>query len=359
MMRAIKISKPSGLARLLLVCVLVLSMSIPAFAKVVIKCGTMDPPLVLDYEKTNGNYVSTNVKAQVFKRVVENMSKGEIIVKIFPNSQLGSGEETLEMVRNGTLDISCYPGNPIVQFVPEMYVTQVPYLFEDFNIALDVLQGPIGEELGELVLKKTGIRILAWGLDSYAQFMSAKKSIKVPSDLEDQKIRAWNSPNIVKIVEETGASSTPISYSELYTSLQQGVVDGCITSMLFIEMFKLDEQLKYICKADVTPVLSNFYASEKFWQKLTPQHKQIIKNGALQAMRVFNGFITFSQGLAAKSLTSKGIEVYFPSYEEKQKWKEVLHKPLLDWTRKKIGDEWVDKMLKAVERSEKKLYGGV
>ena len=179
----------------LLVIALVLLVGIsPALSKKVIKIGSYDPPLELTMDKTNGNYASTNVKAQVFKTLFEGATGGRFEVKIYPNAQLGNDREGLEMCKKGSMEMNAYPGNPMSNFVPEVLAYQIPYLFKDTTVAKRVMEGPLGEELRQLILKKTGIRVLAWVFEGpYVNFQSIKKSIRIPGDLKGQKIRVMES----------------------------------------------------------------------------------------------------------------------------------------------------------------------
>lgn len=325
---------------------------------ITIKMGSYDPALELTVDKSNGEFASTNIKCQIFKSVIELKSQGRIEVKVFPSGQLGDDREALEMLRAGTMDMSGYPGAPLTNFASEVLAVQIPYLFKDVNVAKKVLYGPLGDELAEFVAKNTGIRILVWSFEGpYYNFMSTKKSIRVPSDLKGQKIRVLETPNLVEIVKTAGGSPTPISYSELYTALQQGVVDGCVTAIPFVRSIKLDEVLKYINKADFFLGMSNLYVSEKFWKKLSPQDRILVKGAALQAITAFDGLTLWGENLWVDYFRGEGLEVYAPASEEMKTWKDTLHNHMVDWTKKQIGSEWVDKFIQASQQAEEELYG--
>ena len=339
--------------------ILVFGITSPAMAKTLtIKFGTYDPPLELGLEKTNGEFASTNIKGQAFKDMIEKRSAGAITVKVFPSGQLGNDREALEMIKAGSMDMSGYPGGPITNFSPEVLALQIPYLFKDLNVARKVLNGPTGQELVELIAKRDGIRILAWGFEGpFYNFMSTKKPIRVPSDLKGQKIRTLETPNLVEMVKIAGGTPTPISFSELYTSLQQGVVDGCITADPFVRMIKLDEVLKYINKADFFLGMSNIYVSEKFWKKISPEQRYLIKDSALNAMVAFEGLTLWGGTVWVDYFKEKGVEVYVPNADEMKVWKDTMHNHMVKWTKNRIGAEWVDKFMKASQAAEKELYG--
>ncbi|MCK5194928.1 MAG: TRAP transporter substrate-binding protein, partial [Desulfobulbaceae bacterium] len=250
----------------------------PAAAKnITIKMGSYDPVLVLDQKKSNGEFASTNVKCQAFKDIIEQMTGGRIKVNVYPNGQLGDDMEMLEMLQAGTAPMSGYPGSPLPNFAPEVLAVQISYIFKDVNVARRVMNGPFGDELAESIVKTSGIRVLAWGFEApYYNFMSVKKRIRVPSDMKRQKIRTMETPHLMEAVRVAGGTPTPISYSEMYTSLQQGVIDGVITGIPYAHSSKITELIKYVCKSDPFMGISNIYASEKWWQKLSAEDKYLI-----------------------------------------------------------------------------------
>jgi C4-dicarboxylate-binding protein DctP len=330
----------------------------PALSKKVIKIGSYDPPLELTMDKTNGNYASTNVKAQVFKTLFEGATGGRYEVKIYPNAQLGNDREGLEMCKKGSMEMNAYPGNPMSNFVPEVLAYQIPYLFKDTTVAKRVMEGPLGEELRQLILKKTGIRILVWGFEGpYVNFQSIKKAIRVPDDLKGQKIRVMESKSIHETVRVAGGTPTPIPWPEIYTSLQQGVIDGMGCPLPFVRMSKADEVIKYINKADFYLAFSNFCVNEKFYQSLSPEDRYLLKKCAYEAMRVYDGMVLFAEKVEIDYFISKGIEVYYPTAAEMEIWKKTIKPHMVKWTKEQIGSEWVDKFVKASARAEKELYG--
>lgn len=326
---------------------------------ITIKAGSYDTPLELTLEKTNGEFASTNIKAQLFKRVVEDKSKGRIKVKIFPAGQLGGDREALLMTKQGSLEVDCYPANPLPNYVPETLAIQIPYMFRDINVAWRVMNGPEGDELAELVAKKMGVRVLRWGFEGpYYNFMTTKKQIRVPSDLKGQKIRTIEAPNMLEVVRVAGGTPTPISWTEVYTSLQQGVVDGIETALAYVRMIKLEELLKHINMANFYLGPSNFIVNDKWYQSLPAEDRDLIKEAALKAMTTFDGMSLWGEDLWVDYFRERGIEVYFPTPAEMEIWRNTLRPHMIKWTKKQIGPKWVDKFLKASERVEKELYGG-
>jgi tripartite ATP-independent transporter DctP family solute receptor len=320
-----------------------------------IRIASYDPPLVLDFEKTNGFFASTNSKAQLFKSIIESKSNGRMQVEIIPNGQIGGDQAAFEMLQSGALDLSAYPGSTITNWVPELNVVSIPFMFPNDTVAQEVLNGSLGDELRALTLKKTGVRVLRWGTETYLNYMTTDKKVKVPKDLKGLKIRTAPAPYVVAMTKLTGASPTPIPYGEVYTSLQQGVVDGCVTLLGIVEFIKLEQVLKHISKVDISYLISNIAVSEKFWQKLTPEDQNLVMDAACQGSDFFRAMMLYATHLYTEKLEKTGLEIHVATPEERAEWKNVMHEPMIKWTREKIGDEWVDKTLKAVAEAEKRL----
>lgn len=329
-----------------------------ALADITIKCGSYDTPLELTLEKTNGEFASTNIKAQVFKKIVENQSQGRIKVKVFPAGQLGNDREALLMTKQGSLEANAYPANPLPNYVPETLAIQIPYMFRDINVAMRVMQGPEADELAELVRKKMGVRVLAWGFEGpYYNIMNTKKRVRVPSDLKGLKIRVMEAPSMIEVIKVAGGTPTPISWTEVYTSLQQGVVDGIETAIAYVRMIKLEEQIKYVNMSNFYLGPSNFLVNDKWYSSLSPDDQKLIKEAAQRAMTTFMGLSLWGEDLMVEYLRERKVDVYYPTPSEMKEWENTLKPHMIKWTKKQIGPEWVDKFLKASERVEKELYG--
>ena len=326
---------------------------------VTIKMGDADTVVELTLDKTNGEYASQNIKSQAFKRYIEQASNGRISVKIFPDCQLGGEREQWEMTKAGSLDMNGLSTGPLANFVPEVMATQIPYMFKDSNVALKVINGPVGQELVDVIVKKMGVRVLAWQHETNYNFMAMKKSIKVPEDLKGMKIRTVENPAIIEFTKLTGASPTPIPFNELYTSVQQGIVDGVNLGIVFVHFTGLDALIKHINLADPWLSLGTISINEKFYRSLSPQDQYLVKEAAMKASATYQGLAYMARDLWNEYLRNKGIEIYNPSSQEMEKWVSTLNPPMTQWVKKQIGPEWVDKIFKANKEAEQELYGHI
>jgi C4-dicarboxylate-binding protein DctP len=330
----------------------------PVLSKTInIKMGNVDTPVELTLDKTNGEYASTDIKCKAFKKIIEESSHGKIKVKVFPAGQLGGEREMLEMTKMGSLQMNGCSAAALATFVPEVMALQIPYIFSDENVGLRVMKGPIGQEMNELIAKKMGMRIFDWAFEGYYNIGNIKRPIRVPSDLKGMKIRVAESPNLMEIIKAAGGVATPIPFTEVYTALQQGVVDGVMTGIGLHYTIKTHELIKYFDFANMWFGWSPIGINEEFYRSLSAEDQELIKEAALKAMATYQGMVFWGRDLWVELFRERGIEVYFQTAAEKEEWVETVRPPLEKWTRKEIGSEWVDKIMKASEEAEKELYG--
>ena len=149
---------------------------------------------------------------------------GTAKIEIFPSMQLGGEVEMIKQVLTGTLDIVTPSNAPLTNFVPELKIFDMPFLFRDEQHMIKVLRGPVLQDISNIVAKR-GIRLLGVFNIGVRHIMS-KKPVKSIADLRGLKIRTMQSKYHMAAFNAFGANATPISYAELYSSLQTGVVDG-------------------------------------------------------------------------------------------------------------------------------------
>jgi tripartite ATP-independent transporter DctP family solute receptor len=152
-------------------------------------------------------------------------TNGRLAIVVLDGAQLGGEREYVEGMKLGTIDMAQVSTGPISAFVPQFMVCALPYVFQSYDQIATTLEGPLGQKLFEL-LKKENIIGLTWFTNGFRSVFNSKRPINNPADLKGLKIRVMESPLMVGTLNAMGASATPMSYGELYTALQQGVMDG-------------------------------------------------------------------------------------------------------------------------------------
>ncbi len=222
-------------------------------------------------------------KAMEFMRDrLEEESGGTITVDIFPNEQLGSEREMIELVQLGIIDMTKTSTALMENFVPEMSVFGIPYVFRSNEHMWEVLEGPVGAHV-----KQLGEPVKIFGLCYYdsgsRSFYTKDTPIHKPADLQGLKIRVQQSPTAIEMVKALGGSPTPIAWGELYTSLQQGVVDGAENNPPSFETSRHFEVCKYYTLDEHTRVPDIVIMNSDFWKKLTEDQRELIQKIASES----------------------------------------------------------------------------
>ena len=297
------------------------------------------------------------VKAvDTFRYIVETKSKGEIEVKAFHASKLGNEREALEGVRMGTIEMATLSSGPVPGFFDPAVVFDIPYLFSSAPAAWKVFDGAFGKTFGEAFLQKTGVRILAISENGYRHFTNNSRQVKSPADMKGLKVRTMENPAHIEMVKAMGADPTPIAFGELYMALQQKVVDGMECPVVLIHDMKFYEVQKYMILDGhlYNPIF--IFMNEKFFQtKLNAEQRKIVAEAAVVLAHTHNGFSQDANIQGIEKLKAQGMQIYKPSTDELNRFRQVSQPAGLSFVRKKAGDEWTDKILKSATEAEKEV----
>lgn len=315
-------------------------------APIEIKFGHVDPPDVYTSKK--------GAAGAAFKNLVEAETAGGVEVKVFPAGQLGGERELIEATKLGTIQM-CMVSAAIAGYYKEAQVLDIPYLFASAPIAWKVMDGWFGKEMAEDCLKKTGMRVLAYGETGFRNFTNSVRPIKSPADMKGLKIRVMESPVYITMVKALGAAPTPIAWPETYTALQQKVVDGQENPVSVILSVKFFEVQKYLTLDGHSYGVDFILINDKFFQSLPKETQQILKTSAINAGMIGRAIQQLNSALGVSQLKEKGMEVYSPNPKERALFREAAQKPVMEYVEKQIGKAWIDKLMKAVKEAETEL----
>ena len=242
--------------------------------------------------------------------VYEN-SQGKMRIDIYPSEQLGSERECLELLQIGSLGMTKVSCSVLEGFVPSMSVLSLPFIFRDDLHKFKVLEGEIGREL-LLDGEEFWLRGLCYFDAGSRSFYTKDKPIFQPTDLEGLKIRTQESPTSMKMVQALGGSPTPISWGELYSALQQGVVDGAENNPPSFFLSRHYEVCLYYSLDEHTSVPDILLISTKTWKDLTPEHQEILQEAADQALQYQKSLWKESSDSALEQVRKAGIEILYP-----------------------------------------------
>jgi len=315
-------------------------------APVEIKFGHVDPPDVFTSKK--------GAAGAAFKNIVEAETAGGVEVKVFPAGQLGGERELVEATKLGTIQMSMVSA-AIAGTYKEAQVLDIPYLFSSAAVAWKVMDGWFGKQMAEDCLKKTGMRVLAYGETGFRNFTTSVRLIKSPADMKGLKIRVMESPVYVNMIKALGAAPTPIAWPETYTALQQKVVDGQENPVSVILSVKFFEVQKYLTLDGHSYGVDFILVNDKFFQGLPKETQHILKTSAINAGLIGRGIQQLNSAIGLSQLKEKGMEVYSPNPRERAMFREAAQKPVMEYIEKQIGKAWIDKLMKAVKEAEAEL----
>lgn len=261
-------------------------------------------------------------KAMIFMaEKLEEKSGGKVILEVYPGEQLGSEREMIEQVQMGLLDMTKVSTSPLESFIPAMSIFSVPYLFRDSEHLWNVLEGPVGKKLLQAGEDKD-LKGLCYYDAGSRSFYTKEKPIMTPVDLEGMKIRVQESKTSMQMIKELGASPTPIAWGELYTSLQQGVVDGAENNPPSFFRSGHFEVCKHYSLDEHTMVPDIVLMSLKSWNKLPADVQKMVQETADESVKYQRQLWKEDTQKALETVQAQGVKVYNPdktAFREKVK----------------------------------------
>jgi tripartite ATP-independent transporter DctP family solute receptor len=243
-----------------------------------------------------------------FKDQVESLSEGTLSVEIFPSGQLGTEREIVELIQMGTLGMTKVSASSLEAFIPQMKVFGLPYLFTDAEHYWNVLQGDVGKEL---LAEGSKYRVKGLGyFDAGSRsFYTTQKPIAKPDDLLGLKIRVMNSQSAVNMVNTMGGSATPVSWGELYTALQQGIVDGAENNPPSFYFSKHFEVSKYYILDEHTSIPDVIIVGTHLWSSLNAEQHGWLKEAMARATEFQRELWQQSTEESLAAVKAAGVEV--------------------------------------------------
>ncbi len=237
-------------------------------------------------------------------------SGGKLRVDVYSSGQLGSERECLELVQLGGLAMTKVSASVLEGFAPEFKVFGLPYLFRNDAHKNAVLAGPIGREI-LLAPQSKFMRGLCY-YDSGSRSFYTKKPVRTPDDLKGLKIRVQESPMAFALIRAFGASATPISFGELYTALQQGVVDGAENNPPSFHLARHYEVCKFYTLDEHTSVPDVVVVGTHVWNSLTAQEQQWLQEAADESAVYQHKLWQTSTEESLAAVAKAGVEIIRP-----------------------------------------------
>lgn len=282
-------------------------------------------------KKTNISVGTTQTEDSVFavalKKFKEEVeaNSDNLTVSLHFNSELGGEREMVESVNIGTLEAVWSSTGVISNFVPEMGVVDLPFVFDDKEHARSVMNGSVGEQLAAK-LEEQNFKLLTWGENGFRHVTNSERPIEKPEDLEGLKIRTMEVKSHQEAFNIMGATSTPMAWGEVFTSLQQGVIDGQENPINIIHSSKLDEVQKYVSLTGHVYSPTAFLMGKSLFNGLSEEDQQVVLDAAEKAKEENYAYGDEMEQKFVDELKEKGMEF---NEVDKKAFKEAVQ-PVID-----------------------------
>lgn len=282
-----------------------------------------------------------------FKKIIEEETNENIKVEIYPNQQLGGDTELTESTQFGNTAIAAPSSAPIASFEKEFYALDIPFLFPDRETVYRVLDGNAGQQLLK-TLDGVGLKGLGYWENGFRNLTNSKKSVTVPEDLSELKIRTMENDVHLAAWKLLGSNPTPMPFGELFTALQQTTVDGQENPLNLIYSQKFYEVQPYLSKTK--HIYSPFvvFINKDLYESLTDNYKRIVEDAVKEVSVMQRKFVQKLDDEAEQAMRDYGVEITELTAEELKLFRNKVT-PVYDMVKEKAGAEIVDMLINEVE----------
>ncbi|MFC4402480.1 TRAP transporter substrate-binding protein [Gracilibacillus xinjiangensis] len=281
----------------------------------------------------------TTIGAKEFARLVEEKTDGRYEIKVYHGGQLGDEKSAVELTQLGAIDFVRVNTTPLTEFNDQIGVLAMPFLFDDEEEKWNLLTGQVGNDLLDTFAgsKLVGLAFYDSGERS---FYNTVRPIKTPEDMKGLKIRVQSSELAIDIVESLGGSATPMDYGEVYSSLQNGVIDGAENNFPSYYTSNHYNIAKYFTTNGFQGAPEVLLASQDLWDTLSEEDRKLFKEAAIESIEVQREAWAELTEVSRETVTEAGSELV--EVDDINEWREAVQ-PVYD----KYGDEfseWIERL---------------
>ncbi|MEA2119647.1 TRAP transporter substrate-binding protein [Halovibrio sp. HP20-50] len=295
-------------------------------------------------------YIST----QYFGDILSERTEGRLTVNVFPNSQLGDDAQMMEMLQTGTLDMTIPSTSPATSYVEELAVFDLPFLFPTREAAMAVLESDVALDLLDK-FDGTGIKAFAYHENGYRQLTNSVRPVESPEDVAGLDvggltIRTMENPVQLSIWQALGANPTPMAFGEVFSAMEQGVIDGqenpwsTILTSNFHEVQDYGSETRHV----YTPFI--IMMSERTWDRLDPAYQELVEEAAREAAAYEIQLATEYDDWARNQLEERGMQITRLNDDQIADFQEAVQ-PVYDEWAPRIGEDLVAEIQQIVESS--------
>jgi tripartite ATP-independent transporter DctP family solute receptor len=286
-----------------------------------------------------------------WKEMVESRTGGKVQVRLFPSMTLGSGTQMVEQTQAGALEVSILPTGWVAPLAPSVQVLDLPFLVPNREVLYKVIDGPAGAEILK-PLGKVNIEGVTFWESGFKQF-TGNFPIQEPKDYTGHKIRTMPAQVIQEQFKAFGATPVTVDFKELYSALQQKVVDGQENPIATIALMRFFEVQKYLTLSDHGFIAYVFMFNKPFLDKQPADVRKILIDSAKEAGKFQRELIVKTEAEQLDMFRKAGVQITTLTPEQRARF-EQASRPVYDWYTQKYGRDTLDLVRKEVQAQAKK-----
>lgn len=285
--------------------------------------------------------------AQRFEELVEQLSDGEMQVELFPGGQLGSETGMIQDTRIGKLDFALIGVGNLTPYAPRLGALTMPYALRSHADAVKATTGPLADEWNQIAEKQAGVHIVSWLYSNFRYLTNSKRPVTSLEDLESLKIRVPQNKIMLATYQAWGASPISMSWPEVFTGLQQGVIDGQDNPDIVNYTMKFQEVQKYLTEVHYQYSLQPIVMGVRTYSKLSDEEREIIDRAGLEAQLYALQFQLTEASQARAGMEAEGVQS--AQLTDEDKWISIAKEKVWPQFYKEIGGkESFDELQKAL-----------
>ena len=268
------------------------------------------------WEVRFSHVLSTNSEfhllAERFRDLMIERTGGRFRVVIYPSGQLGGERVAFEQIQVGAVHMAI-TGTPVLSgWVPEGQMFDLPFLFENRDHGLAVMNGPVGDWWRDLLLERTGVRSLGFLDYGFRHVYNRRRAVEAPEDLAGLKLRVLQNATYLAAYSALGVQATPMNYGEVYSALQQGVIDGGEANAIGFVSSRLYEVAPYYSFTSITYNPITLLVNEPFYRALPQDVREMVDRSAVDALAYQSEEARRMEADAMEEMRAAGVEISRP-----------------------------------------------
>ena len=294
------------------------------------------------------------LSSQYFGEILKQRTDGRITVNVFPNSQLGDDVQMLEMLQTGTLDMTYPSSSATTGYVEQLAAFDLPFLLPSREAAVAVMQSDVAQSMLD-AFDGTGLKALAFSENGYRQLSNSARPVTSPDDVAGMdvrglSVRTMENPVHLAIWEALGANPTPMAFGELFSAMEQGVVDGqenpwsTILTSNFYEVQDYGTETRHV----YTPFI--MMLSERTWDRMDPEYQELVLEAAHQAAEYEIQLSAEYDDWSREQLAERGMQITRLNEEQLAAFQEAVQPVYEEWA-PRIGEDLIADIQQIVEES--------